>query len=212
MVSPRIAWVAIEGPCCAGKTTLGDGLLERLGAGRAVIIPDYADYVGGGPCMPDPEPASLPDELAALDFLLDVERRRFDSFLPALPPPIVLIDRSVLTLSAHCSGLDAQHPDRDPFRPAADELIRGDPRPRWPQFVLYLDVSHPEQLSRNDGTFAADSVFLQAPYNAGFRSHFADPGFVGIPLAWIESERPVAGVLDEAVEHLRGWGLVGANA
>jgi thymidylate kinase len=206
-------WVAIEGPCCAGKTTLGDGLRDRLGADHVAIIPDYADYVGGAPGMPSPDPSTLPDELAALDFLLDVEKRRFASHLPAPPPPIVLIDRSVLTLSAHCAGLDWRHADRSPFLADVDTRLAADPRPRRPEFVLYLDVSHPVQVRRNDGKFASESIFMDEAYNAGFRSWFARAHDAQKPqVSWIDSQQPVAAVLDEAMRHFWRWGIVEGTA
>ncbi len=197
-------WVAIEGPCLAGKTTLGDALLDALGAGHDSIIPDYADFVGGGPRMPDPDPRSWEEERAVLDVLLDIETARLRAHLPSPAPGLMLLDRSVWTIVGHCAGTD--HRDRrDPgFAERAVGVLSGDPRPCWPQAVLYLDVSHEVQLARNrGGKFAADSVFVDRDYNAGFRSYFAElHAAEELPTAWIDGEVAVAAVLEHALRFL----------
>ena len=201
-------WMAIEGPCCAGKTTLGDALLERLGPGETTIIPDYADFVGGAAGMPDPDPACWPDERAAIDVLLDVENQRFRDHLPRQPPRQVLIDRSVLTLEAHCAGLDRRHPSRPPFAGRAAVMLAEDTRPGWPQATLYLDIPHEPQLARNDsGKFAPESIFMDPDYNVGFREWFRQEQERGErPLAWISADAPPEAVLEQALAFLARLG------
>ena len=40
--------VALEGPCCAGKTTLGRLLVQELREMAVTFVPCYADHAGGG--------------------------------------------------------------------------------------------------------------------------------------------------------------------
>ncbi len=70
-------WVAVEGPCCAGKTTLSRGLLERDDrASRSRHVHCYADHVGGGRFLPRPVPESVPEDQAAIRALLQIEAER----------------------------------------------------------------------------------------------------------------------------------------
>lgn len=201
--------VAIEGPCCAGKTTLGEGLLRHDASGGLAIIPDYADFVGGGDCMPDPDPPTLRAELDALEALLQIEARRLAAHVPKNPAPgLVLIDRSVLTLSWHCSGIDRKNGSTDPYQPAIEANLRADPRPRWPDFVIYLDVSHAVQLSRNHGKFEPDSIFMDAAYNQGFREGYEGFAATGsVPAVRIDADQEPKKVLSEALSFLGAQGL-----
>jgi thymidylate kinase len=104
----------------------------------------------------------------------------------------------------HCAGTD--HRDRrDPgFAERAAGVLTADSRPRWPEVVLYLDISHEVQIARNRrGKFAGDSVFVDRAYNAGFRSYFAELQARGEPpTAWIDGEAAVEAVLDHALRFL----------
>lgn len=192
-------WLAVEGPCCAGKTTLGQRLRATMPTGHVTIIPDYADFVGGKAGMPNPDPASWDQERLALDALLAVEEVRARQHIPGPPPPLVIIDRSILTLAGHCAGLDRRSPSRPAFAGQAEALLAADPRPRWPQAVVYLDVPHATQLERNrSGKFTADSVFMDAAYNAGFRAHFAAAAYAErLPTAWVDGTRPADAVAEQ---------------
>jgi hypothetical protein len=193
--------LAIEGPCCAGKTTLGDRLIEALPTGRATIIPDYADFVGGGAGMPEADPPDWDAERVALGALLTIEQQRV-ACVPNPPPAFVLIDRSVLTLVAHCSGLDHRHPERRTFASCADTFLRNDPRPFWPEALIYLDVPHAVQLARNmhDEKFASDSIFMDPAYNVGFRDAFSRlRREAALPSICIDGTEPPAAVADRAM-------------
>lgn len=197
-------WLAIEGPCLAGKTTLGDGLVGALGSENVSIIPDYADFVGGASAMPDPDPRSWAEEHDGLEALIDIEVARLSARTPDPTPALMIIDRSVLTLVAHCAGTDRKD-RRDPgFAGRAATLLAGDARPRWPEGVVYLDVSQAVQTARNRcGKFADDSVFVDAAYNAGFRSYFESLlEREERPMVWIDGEAPVDAVLEHTLTFL----------
>ena len=91
--------VALEGPCCAGKTTLGRLLVRDLHGLAVTFVPCYADHVGGGRFLPRQEAGSVPEREQALRQLLIVEAGR----LAQAPHgcDVVLEDRSVHTLLAH---------------------------------------------------------------------------------------------------------------
>jgi thymidylate kinase len=85
--------VAVEGLCYAGKTTL----IHKLAACcTATTLPDYADMA---PLPPWPPPDSDAVQ-AALHHFLHLERRRA-GHARASRTPVVLLDRSPLTLIAH---------------------------------------------------------------------------------------------------------------
>jgi uridine kinase len=50
MTPPLI--VALEGPCCAGKTTLSRLLARELADLSVALVPCYADHAGGGRFLP----------------------------------------------------------------------------------------------------------------------------------------------------------------
>lgn len=203
----RIRYVAIEGPCCAGKTTLGDGLMCQLGTERATLIPDYADFVGGGSGMPDPDPASWDEEQEALAALMEIEVRRLHAYLTEPLSELVLIDRSAVTLLAHCSGLEHRDVRARGFTAQATAGLAEDARPCWPEAVIYLDVSHPTQLQRNDGKFAEGSVFMDVDYNHGFRAYFHQQREQGrLPMVWIDAEHAPETVIEQALDFLTGEG------
>ena len=95
--------MALEGPCCAGKTTLGRLLVQELCELAVAFVPCYADYAGGGRFLPRQEAASVAEREQALHQLLLVEAGR----LAQVPPgcDVILEDRSVHTLLAHSYAL-----------------------------------------------------------------------------------------------------------
>lgn len=203
-MSTATIWIAIEGPCLAGKTTLGDALVGALGSHNVSIIPDYADFVGGARGMPDPDPRRWEQERDGLEALLEIEVARLRAHRPDPTPSLMIIDRSVLTLIAHCAGTDHKA-RRDPgFADRAAAVLEDDPRPRWPDGVVYLDVSPEVQIARNrSGKFAASSVFIAPDYNAGFRSYFQRQSTPdGRPMAWIDGAASAEAVLEDALNFL----------
>src|SRR5882724_820162 len=97
--------IALEGPSCAGKTTLGRELVAEFSGVEVAYLPEYSDYVGGGRFLPAPMPSSLADEERSLEEFLRIEGDRTrDSRMSSAD--LVLIDRSVHTLLAHCRALE----------------------------------------------------------------------------------------------------------
>lgn len=184
MIRPG-CWVALEGPCCAGKTTLGRELLRLLDDLSVSYVPCYAEHVGGGRFLPPPVPHSLTEDQAALRTLLAVEFDR-TAGARAQPHDVVLLDRSVYTLLAHRYALE-HLVELALCIPARQFLTQSD-IPCWPDLVLYLDLPQKAIPNRNNGKFASGNILIDPRYNAGVRSFFerlAESG--GQKVAWLDA-------------------------
>ncbi|MEV4201491.1 hypothetical protein [Micromonospora globbae] len=163
--------VAVEGPCCAGKTTLSRGLLKALSQLAIAHVRCYADFVGGGRFLPNPVPRTLDEDAAGLRELIHIERARTEAALHA-ESDLILLDRGANTFLAHryaierVTGLQCFGPAK---RAVAEASL-----PSWPDLVLYLDVPQEAVHERNRGKFPNDSIFIDAQFNAGIRSYFTE--------------------------------------
>ncbi len=98
---------------------------------------------------------------------------------------LVLIDRSVHTLLAHCHAL-TQRTGAD-FATAADRVVRPSPLAVWPDLILYLDVGPDTIDRRNRGKFPPGSVFTDPDFNHAIRAYFASLANAGTPpVTWLE--------------------------
>lgn len=198
-------YIAIEGPCLAGKTTLANGLVREASDGWRIIVPDYADYVGGGPAMPPEAPESLEVERQAIEFLLEVERRRFaDQMTRDSSGDLVLIDRSFHTLIAHAVGLDEYFQTPQKYSSVVNRMVRFDRRIVEPRGIIYLDLGASEQTPRNHGKFSQNSVFLDSDFNKGFRSYFSN-WRIGVPVEVISASLPAAEIVRRASVAIEKW-------
>jgi thymidylate kinase len=160
--------VALEGPCCAGKTTLGRLLAQTLRELRVAFVPCYADHAGGGRFLPRQEAASVPEREQALHRLLAVEAQR----MAGLPTGcgLILADRSVHTLLANSYALQCM--TGTGFLAPSARLLRSSPIPAWPDLVLYLDVPQDTIHRRNQGKFPPGSIYIDPAFNAAIRRYF----------------------------------------
>jgi thymidylate kinase len=177
-VNGRPLVVGIEGPCCAGKTTLSRGLMEHLSTTMTIgPVRDYADWVGGGRFLPAPQPESVDGEDAALRELLHIEADRTAAVRAEFHRlDLVLVDRSVHTLAAHCAGLTRL--TGVDYSAAATRVLATASTALWPDLLLYLDVDRTTVATRNNGKFPPDSLFINDRFNAGIRQYFA--GLTGV--------------------------------
>jgi thymidylate kinase len=195
-------WVAVEGPCCAGKTTLSRGLLSEMTGIAVSHVHCYADHVGGGRFLPRPVPQSLREDQEAVDALLAVEADRVAQ-ARADASELVLMDRSVHTLLAHRYAL--QRVTGLALLTPAQRVITQSQAPAWPDLVLYLDVPQQTILDRNRGKFAPDSIFIDPAFNTGVRGYFCevtDPGNNAI--VWLDATLEPATLMRIAEGHVRG--------
>jgi len=159
---------ALEGPCCAGKTTLARLLTRRLGGFAVAFAADYADHVGGGRFLPRQEAESVGEREQALRQLLAVETGR----LTRVPPgtDLIVADRSVHTMLAHSYALEVM--TGTAFLAPSVRLLRGSPIPAWPELVFYLDLPQEAVADRNHGKFPDGSIYTDPEFNAAIRSYF----------------------------------------
>jgi len=170
-MTAQLNTIGVEGPVCAGKTTVVAGLARQFAGLSVICVPDYADHVGGGRHLPSPVPQSIAEEEQALHVFLKIEAERTKQARNvAERPQIVLVDRSVHTLLAHCyvlsrmTGLD--------YNSAARRVLGGSDTPLWPDLILYLDVPQQAIDARNTGKFEVGSIFIDAAFNEGIRAYF----------------------------------------
>jgi thymidylate kinase len=194
-------WVAVEGPCCAGKTTLSRGLIEAMTDIAISHVTCYADHVGGGRFLPRPVPQSLAEDQDAVDRLLTVEADRV-AHARVAATDLVLMDRSVHTLLAHRHAL--QRVTGLALLAPAERVITRSEAPAWPDLVLYLDVPQPTILDRNRGKFPPDSIFIDPVFNAGVRDYFAEAtDRQDIHIVWLDATLETAKVVSTAEGHIR---------
>ena len=192
--------VALEGPSCAGKTTFA-GHLAHAWNGSVSLVPDYSAVVGRwGVFRPDMPPApslSVEEEDVALRRLLDFERERFTG---ASGASLVIIDRSVYSLVAHCTGLDRTQ-GLDRYERHAIEVTRASDAVVWPTHVIYVDVATEVQRARYGSR--TPPLFADPVYNAGIKEHFERLDESGsIPILWLDAASSEAARVDQAVAFL----------
>jgi len=183
-MSGRPPLTALEGPCCAGKTTLGHLLLRNLHGLTVAFVECYADHAGGGRFLPRQEARSVAEREQALRELLRVEESR----LARLPSgsDVVLADRSVHTLLAHSYALERMT-GLGVFEPSV-RLLRASPPAVWPELVIYLDLPQQAVEGRNNGKFPPGSIYTDPTFNAAIRSYFLRLAGQNAPrLAWLDA-------------------------
>lgn len=98
--------LAVEGLCYSGKTTLIAHLAPLI---NAMALADYSDLAPLPPWPPNDKAAAT----AALEHFLAIERHRA-RLARATDAPVILLDRSPLTLIAHEHGMAALGVPGDP--------------------------------------------------------------------------------------------------
>lgn len=188
IVNTRPLRVGIEGPCCAGKTTLGQQLRMRFSDRTVHYVPDYSDYVGGGLFLPPALPRTLEEEARALWHFLGIEiERTREAWTANDPDGLILIDRSAHTLLAHCHALS--HHTGTNYRAAAETIVGASPLPMWPDLIIYLDINEATLKRRYHGKFDKDSIFVNPIFNAGIRAYFEGIAGVSRPrVAWLDAD------------------------
>ena len=181
--------VGIEGPCCAGKTTLGHSLAQELSRLKIGYVKDYSDYVGGGKFLPPPLPSSIREEEKSLEIFLEIEDIRVRDIRSRQSDlQIALIDRSIHCLLAHCRGLENIKGMGYGYLASARKIIERSSIPVWPNFMLYLDVSDNIIRTRNKGKFEPDSIYMDACFNEGIRSYYHELACLGCnTIIWLDA-------------------------
>ncbi|NRQ37976.1 AAA family ATPase [Nonomuraea sp. NN258] len=192
--------VALEGPCCAGKTTLAKELARHL-LGLAVYVECFADHAGGGHCLPKPVPESLEEDAQAMGRLLEVEESRMAPSRLG-NTPVIILDRSVHTFLAHRCAIE-QLTGLACLEPARQILIQSRAS-AWPNLVIYLDVPQTAVQDRNNGKFQTGNILVEPAFNNAFRSYFAELRSATEPqVAWLDAMRPIQVLTHAAVSTIR---------
>jgi thymidylate kinase len=176
--------VAVEGPCCAGKTTLARRLATQVQGLTVTFIPCYADHVGGGRYLPAQGAATVPEREEALRQLLAVEASRLAQARP--DSDVILADRSVQTLLAHSYAMQVM--TGVSFLAPSLRLLRSSAVPAWPDLVFYLDLPQPAVAGRNHGKFPPTSIYINPRFNAAVRAYFvrlAGPNYPRV--VWLDA-------------------------
>lgn len=191
--------VAVEGPCCAGKTTLTRAMVAWIGE-AAIYVPCYADHVGGGRFLPPPVPATAQEDAAALEVLLEIEGAR-NAAASAPGAAVAVLDRSVHTLLAHRRAVEQMYGQA--LEHQARRAVEASPLVAWPDLVLYLDIPQALVEARSHPKFPPGGLFVAADFNAKFRQYFmglaaSKPEAV----AWLDAAADPAAVLTQALQAL----------
>lgn len=162
--------VALEGPVCAGKTTV----IEKLRNPSAAVVGEYSEYVVSATRdFPKFPPA---DEKAAKDsfrFFFELEVKRKQN-MDASGGNIVLLDRSIYTLLAfevgasRLTGINILPWAVEYLEKNRDEII-------IPEQVIYMDV--PAEVSRRraeEGGILIAEFLLTNEFNEGFKDFFME--------------------------------------
>lgn len=194
-------FIAIEGPCCAGKTTLAKSLLTALGDVTISHVECYADHVGGGRFLPDPVPTTLTEDYLALGALIEIEDARLVAARKGTCD-LALLDRSAHTFLAHRYAI-LHRTGLDCFSPAVDRL-RMSTVPVWPDLVIYLDVAQATVHQRNDGKFPVDSIFIDAGFNAAIRQYYTNLRMdASTTVMWLDAQLDSAELVTHATDKIR---------
>ncbi len=192
--------VALEGPCCAGKTTLGRLLVPELCELAVTIVPCYADHAGGGRYLPRQETDTVAEREQALRQLLLIEAGRLAQVPQACD--VILEDRSVHTLLAHSYAL--QRKTGTDFLGPSERLLRSSPVPAWPGLVLYLDLPQDAVQRRNPGKFPPGSIYTDPDFNAAVRAYFRRLAGEKTPhVAWLDATLDLPELAWRAVARIR---------
>ena len=158
--------VALEGPVCAGKTTIA----MALATDGALVVPEYFDVPGAADRVGVDAPLAG-DGLRRLSVLLELERGRLTQ-LPAAG--LVVLDRSVFSLLAYEAGLSAMAaPSVLADALKAVRAAVDDGAVALPERVIFLDCPAPACHERAAAAGMRTPAFHFDPeFRGGFRQLF----------------------------------------
>jgi thymidylate kinase len=193
------SFVALEGPVCAGKTTVA----KSLGSVCTRVVPEYLDLPGAASRVGVDVPAAG-DGLRRLRLLLEIERHRV-LHLPRVGS--ILLDRSVFTLIAYEAGLAAMSA-ANVLSAAAGEVANAIERGGvvLPGRVMYLDCPAASCRERAAAAGMQTPAFLfDTAFRGGFRQVFvrlelAAPGTV----LFVDADRSEGDVVKEVCDIVNG--------
>jgi thymidylate kinase len=186
--------IGIEGPVLAGKSTLAADLalrLQRYGTSCAVVQCFVDAARQRHLALPDPAAPAADMRLSAVLFYAEIDqlRRTYGDV------DIVLLDRTCWTLLAHTAAINRRVPVLRNARRAVDW------RTLTPDYVVYLDIPLDVQLARAQSRPPLAHPFLDARFNARFRSYFRRTQHVH-KAVWIDATQSMVQVVDAALMYV----------
>lgn len=129
--------IAVEGCSHAGKTTLISQISRRIP--EIISLPDYVAFAGGDDRVPPAPSKTVSEELAALEFFLDLDSRRLKSVQSnARDGKAIIEDRSFHTLLAHRFAIE-QITRLRVFEKSC-LIVQANNSICRPELILYLDT------------------------------------------------------------------------
>lgn len=160
--------IALEGPVCAGKTTVLRNLAQR----GLPTLREYGEYVVSAKNdFPSFPPRTKEEALSNFQFFLELEQQRFADSRQFSNERTLVLDRSVLSLLAFeytappFTGIN--------ILPEATRMVAEHPGVVFPDKVVYLHVSHEKIVRRRQlcsGFYL--ELLLDPVFNNGFREFF----------------------------------------
>jgi thymidylate kinase len=188
--------VGIEGPVLAGKSTVVTAMKERLCRHGipSVAVPCFVEAaIKRGVPLPRVVPMDAASQVAAVQFYLAIDQWR----RPASPEGVVLLDRTCWTLMAHTASLAAMG-----LVDAVIEVKQSVNESHLsPRVVIYLDVSHAQQLSRARGRGELPVPLLDPAFNVQFRTFFQTTQ-AEHRAHWVNADQPIPQILNEVEAHI----------
>ena len=159
---------AIEGPVCAGKSTLIKGC-QRDGI---KTVPEYREYViAASRSFPNFPPKNEKEAKKNFHFLLGIEALRQQEH-EASKSPITALDRSIFTLISFEAGA-ARLTGINIFDWALDEVTKNRAGVIFPDHVFYIDIPMDIACGRAKLAGMGTSAFLfSRDFNMGMREAF----------------------------------------
>jgi dTMP kinase len=189
--------IALEGPSCVGKTTTLARLIYCLAPTGVNLLhfPCYSDaFENGGPKA---RSGTTQEQLDAFATFMRVEKGRVDSVRQTSPPPdLVVLDRSVDTLLAHCKAVDSAMRSSS-YASARRELVT---LPHLtPDLTIYFDCPFEIIQSRAGGERSSlDEFFLNSSFLRNFPLHFNNPDdVIARSVRHIDATQPLSVVSSE---------------
>lgn len=200
--------LGIEGPVLAGKSSLVRQLVDDLTAAgiSPTPCPCYVEMAKRlGHPIPPGLSRSAAEQLAAMRFFLDIDRRRRHPDSAQL----VLLDRTTWTLEAHAAALTTIGAIASPV--VLDEPTRRAIHALRPDAVVYLDVPWDVQLERSASRDELPPPFLDRDFNTAFRAYFAatTPHHRGL---WLDATRTLQTSAASVLDYLRTLGATNGPA
>lgn len=161
--------VGIEGPVLAGKSTLIREVMDRLNQRgvKCIGAPCFVEYAKShSMTLPDVTPIDAAAQLAGVRFYLAIDKWR----RPPTTQGVIFLDRTCWTLLAHTTTLAAMG-----IVDAVREVdMTVEQSGQMPEELVYLDVSHPQQIARAVARPGLPQLFLERMFNSEFRKFFAE--------------------------------------